>query len=137
MKPTEDFLAKAEKLVAEREGRIICLINWIEILESRGYGTLAARPRQLLAIIQQNLAISRDNVRLMRKARGLEREPHLFPGFSAAEGPHAISSYPDAAGRHPLSRFIVGHIIPEEVGVGRRNWRHSLPSGDDAKSAAD
>jgi hypothetical protein len=70
MKPPEDFLAKAEKLILEREERITCLTNWIGILEFQGYQALAARQRQLLAMIQQNLVISQDNVRLMRKARG-------------------------------------------------------------------
>jgi hypothetical protein len=88
MKPPEDPLAKAEKLVVEREGRITCLTNWIRILESQGCEALAARPRQLLAMIQRNLAIAQDNLRLMRKARGLESESHIFLRFSAADRPH-------------------------------------------------
>ena len=87
MKPPEDFLAKAEKLILEREERITCLTNWIEILVSQGYGDLAARPRQLLAVMQQTLAISQDNVRLMRKARGQDSEAHIFLRFSAADRP--------------------------------------------------
>jgi hypothetical protein len=136
MKPPEDFLAEAEILILEREGRITCLTNQIEILESQGYEALAAHSRQLLAMVQQNLAISQDNVRLMRKVRGLDSESHVFPRL-AADRPHAGRSPPDASGRVSRSRFIVEQIIPEGAGVRRRDGRQSLPVGDDAKSAAD
>jgi hypothetical protein len=41
----------------------------------------------LLAVMQQTLAISQDNVRLMRKARGQDSEAHIFLRFSAADRP--------------------------------------------------
>lgn len=88
MTPPEDFLARAEKIIVEREGRITCLTNWIRILESQGCEALVARPRQLLAMIQQNLALSQHNLRLMRKVRRLESESHIFLRFSAADRPH-------------------------------------------------
>jgi hypothetical protein len=67
----EDLLARAEQFVAEKEGRITSLANWIEILETEGYEALAARSRELLTMLQRGLAISQDNVRLILKARAL------------------------------------------------------------------
>lgn len=78
MRPLEDLLSKAEQLVAEKEGRITGLSNWIEILESEGYEALAARSRELLAMLQRSLATSQDNLRLVLKARALESEPPVF-----------------------------------------------------------
>ena len=72
MKPPEDLLAKVEELVVEKELRIANLTNWIEILESKGYEAQAAGSRELLALLQQNLALSRDNIRLMQEARARE-----------------------------------------------------------------
>jgi hypothetical protein len=82
VRPSEDLLSWVEELVLEKEGRITSLTNWIEILDSEGFGAQAARSRELLAVLLRNLAISRDNVRLMPRARALESDSLLRVRFN-------------------------------------------------------